>query len=85
MPYLGVSIFCLSEISKRFRKKWKRVMGGFGSGRIVGSGRDAVEACHSLDVNRLHRAGCLHPGWSGGWQWTQDGERTGWINLASGV
>jgi hypothetical protein len=60
-------------------------MGGFGSGRITGSGRDVVETCHSLDVNRLHRAGCLHPGWSGGWQWTQDGERTGWINLASGA
>jgi hypothetical protein len=56
-------------------------MGGFGSGRIGGSGSDTVEACHSLDVNRLHRAGCLHPGLSGGWQWTQDGERKAWINL----
>jgi hypothetical protein len=35
-------------------------------------------------VNRLHRAGCLHPGWSGGWQWTQDGERKAWINLEAG-
>jgi hypothetical protein len=44
----------------------------------------AHERCHSLDVNHLHRAGCLHPGWSGGWQWTQDGERKAWINLEAG-
>lgn len=56
-------------------------MGGFGSGRTAGSGRDTVEACRSLDVNHLQRAGCLRPGWSGGWQWTQDGERKAWINL----
>ncbi len=29
-------------------------MGGFGSGRPSGSGRDTVEACRSIDVNRLH-------------------------------
>ena len=40
-------------------------MGGFGSGRPSGSGRDTVEACRSLDVNRLHREGCLRAGWCG--------------------
>jgi hypothetical protein len=40
-----------------------------------------VEGCRSLDVNRLHREGCLRSGWSGIWQWTRDGERTAWINL----
>jgi hypothetical protein len=57
------------------------MMGGFGSGRPSGSGRDKVEACRSIDINRLHKAGCLGAGWSGGWQWTRDGERVAWINL----
>jgi hypothetical protein len=57
------------------------MMGGFGSGRPSGSGRTTVEACRSIDVNRLHKAGCLSPGWSGGWQWTRDGEQVAWINL----
>src|SRR4051812_27845498 len=37
------------------------MVGGLGSGRPSGSGRDTVEACRSLDVNRLHREGCLPP------------------------
>ena len=56
-------------------------MGGFGSGRPSGSGRHTVEACRSIDVNRLHKAGCLWPAWSGGWQWTNNSERVGWVNL----
>ena len=56
-------------------------MGGFGSGRPSGSGRDKVEACRSIDVNRLHREGCLRAGWMGGWQWTRDGEKVASINL----
>jgi hypothetical protein len=32
-----------------------------------------VEECRSLDVNRLHREGCLRLGWSDAWQWTRDG------------
>jgi hypothetical protein len=56
-------------------------MGGFGSGRPSGSGRAKVEASRSIDVNRLHKMGCLRPGWSGGWQWTRDGERIASINL----
>jgi hypothetical protein len=57
-----------SGVSRRFREKRRRVMGGFGSGRRSGSGRDTVEACRSLDVNRLHRASCLHAGSIGSWQ-----------------
>lgn len=55
-------------------------MGGFGSGRLSGSGRDTVESCRSIDVNRLHREGCLRAGWMGGWQWTRDGEKVASIN-----
>ena len=56
-------------------------MGGFGSGRPSGSGRAKLEACRSIDVNRLHREGCLRAGWMGGWQWTRDGEKVASINL----
>jgi hypothetical protein len=56
-------------------------MGGFGSGRPSGSGRDTVESCRSIDVNRLSKAGFLHTRWCGGWQWTRNGERVAWINL----
>ena len=58
-------------------------MGGIGSGRPCGSGRDTVEACRSLDANRLHREGCLRGGWAGGWQWTRDGEQVASIGLRS--
>ena len=57
------------------------MMGGLGSGRHCGSGRDIVEGCRSLDVNRLQREGCLRPGWLGGWQWTRDGEKVASIIL----
>jgi hypothetical protein len=56
-------------------------MGGFGSGRPSGGGREVVEACRSLDVDRLQRAGCLRPGWSGSWLWTRNGEQVAWIGL----
>jgi hypothetical protein len=56
-------------------------MGGFGSGRPSGFGRKKVEACRSIDVNRLHRDGCLKAGCCGSLQWTQGGERIGSINL----
>jgi hypothetical protein len=56
-------------------------MGGLGSGRPSGSGRNTVEACRSMDVNRLQKAGCLRPGWSGSWQWTCAAEKIAWINL----
>jgi len=56
-------------------------MGGYGSGRPSGSGRDTVEACRSIDVNRLHREGCLRAGRVGGWQWSRDGEKVASISL----
>ncbi len=56
-------------------------MGGFGSGRPGGSGRDTVESCRSIDVNRLHRERCIAPGWWGGWQWTRDGKKVASITL----
>jgi hypothetical protein len=57
------------------------MMGGLGSGRPSGSGRDTVESCRSIDVNRLQKACGLSPGWSSGWQWTRDGEKVAWISL----
>ena len=56
-------------------------MGGFGSGRRGGSGGDTVEACASINVNRLHRESCLRAGWVGGSHWMSDGERVASINL----
>src|SRR5262245_104335 len=56
-------------------------MGGVGSGRRSGFGRDTVESCRSLDANQLHRAGYLDAGRSGSWQWTRDGERVAWISI----
>ena len=47
-------------------------MGGKGSGRPGGWGRDTVESHRALDVNRLHAAGCFAPGWSGSLRWTRD-------------
>jgi hypothetical protein len=35
----------------------------------------------TIDVNELHRDGCLRPGWAGGLQWTCDGEEFAAINL----
>jgi hypothetical protein len=40
-----------------------------------------VEGSRSIDVNRLHKMGCLRPGWTGGWQWTRDGESVASINM----
>ena len=59
-------------------------LGGFGSGP-QGGGRLNVEACRSLDVNRLHRDGCLRPGWSGSVSWHEDEERVAWIGMRSEV
>jgi hypothetical protein len=43
-----------------------------------------VEMCRSIDVNRLHKAGVLAPGWSGGWNWTRDGEQVASIGIRGG-
>ena len=56
-------------------------MGGFGSGRTGGDGRDKVENCTSVDVTLLHKSGCLRDGWTGSWQWTSAGEKLGSITL----
>ncbi|HEY8125293.1 MAG TPA: hypothetical protein VIF88_07725, partial [Methylocystis sp.] len=75
----GDRYYC--RLSKRFRKKRGHMMGGFGSGRPSGTGRDKVESCRSIDVNRLHKKGCLRDGWAGGWQWANEGEKVASINL----
>jgi hypothetical protein len=54
----------------------EHTMGGFGSTRWAwASTNDTVEGNRSLDINRLNRAGCLQPGYSGGWEWARDGAR----------
>ena len=58
-------------------------MGGFGSGRPAGSGRHKVEACRSIDVNRLHRDGCLRAGSMAIWQWSRDGDRVTPTNMSA--
>jgi hypothetical protein len=55
-------------------------MGGIGSGH---SGRDRVDSCRFLDVNQLHKAGCLRPGLRGARQW--DGQKVAWVNLRARV
>jgi hypothetical protein len=57
------------------------MMGGFGSGRPRGAGRDKVEDHRSIAVSDLQRKGCLKPGWSGSWEWMCDGKRVAWIDL----
>lgn len=52
-------------------------MGGYGSGRSGYSQK--AEHLKSLDVNRLHREGCLRPGRRGYWIWSRDGIETGRI------
>ncbi len=57
-------------------------MGGFGSTRWGWtSTKGTVERARSLDINKLNKAGCLRPGYWGGWQWTRDGERVADIVL----
>ena len=40
-----------------------------------------MEACPSIDVNRLHKVGCLALGCWGDWQWTHDGEKVASITI----
>ena len=59
-------------------------MGGFGSGRRGGYGRDTVEDHRSIDVDHLRREGVLVDGWRGSWAWWRDGERTADIVIVGG-
>ena len=56
-------------------------MGGFGSGRH--GWKRKAEHCRSLDVNRLHREGCLRAGYLGNWVWSCDGKQTASIRMRS--
>lgn len=56
-------------------------MGGYGSGRY--GGRMKVQHCRSLDVNKINKSGALESGYSGQWQWSQDGEKVASINFSS--
>lgn len=56
-------------------------MGGIGSGRRGGLGRETVESCRTLDVNHLKRSGCLRPGWCGEVHWKRNGRRIGLVGV----
>ena len=49
-------------------------MGGFGSGRPSVYWRSKVENCHDIDVNWLHRNGCLAAARSGTLGWSRNDE-----------
>ena len=55
-------------------------MGGLGSGRPR-SGRNKVDAFRSIDVNHLHREGCLKPGSRSVMHWMRGGEQIASIGL----
>ncbi len=44
-------------------------MGSFFSGPRGGSTHDTADSKRRLDVRRLHRDGCLEPGWAGNRRW----------------
>jgi putative DNA primase/helicase len=63
---------------------WERVQRRVANARVWHYRRPAevqpptseqVETSRALDVNRLHRKGCLRSGWLGGWQWTDGGKQ----------
>ena len=54
-------------------------MGGYGSGRPGNSQK--AEHFRSLNADTLRRAGALKPGWSGGWQWSNDNEVVARIDM----
>lgn len=53
-------------------------MGGYGSGRP--SYKQKAEACRSLDINSMNRAGSLRDGSQGSWVWSRDGDEVGRID-----
>jgi len=55
-------------------------MGGPGSGRWRGRGRETVESYRFLDINRLSMTGYLRPGLSSVYRWT-DGNGVASIKL----
>jgi hypothetical protein len=70
---IGERIWLLISEKREAPHGWHRL----GPARWAPYGR----GCRSLDVNRLHREGCLRPGWVGGWQWTRDGEKVASISF----
>ena len=56
-------------------------MGGYGSGRT--GWKSKVQHCRSLDVNKMNKAGGLKPGYSGSWQWSEDGEQVASIGFSA--
>ena len=61
--------------------KGDNLMGGFGSGR---PGRVKAESCRTLDVNLLHREGCLGPGAISTCEWNHNGAPAGDAELRAG-
>ena len=70
LNFLGETRKSAKDFGNRQTISQKRfiAMGGLGSGRESGRGRDKVEDLWSFDVNDLRRAGCLRPGYKGRWR-----------------
>lgn len=56
-------------------------MGGLGSGRPKGRGRDTTDDLLQIDIRKWKRDGFLKPGGSGKWTWSRHGEPIGNINF----
>jgi len=57
-------------------------MGGMGSGRRSGWGKNTVSDMRRIDVRRWQREGILKAGIAGGWQWSNRGEVVASIKYA---
>jgi len=57
-------------------------MGGMGSGRRSGWGKNTVSDMRRIDVRRWQREGILKAGIAGGWQWSSRGEVVASIKYA---
>jgi hypothetical protein len=79
MIFCSTRRFARCKFAKDFVIYGKNGLGGYGSGRTGWKGK--VESCRSLDVNRLKKAGCLQPGYRGGWEWRADREQVASVGL----
>jgi hypothetical protein len=92
IPMLGTTIADRSGFSGSLTSDFQEIsgksgaleMGGLLSGRTTGGGKGKIEAARALDISRLMKAGVFRDGWSGGWQWSRDGEKVASISMIGG-
>ena len=72
----------MSDLPNDFGKKiGRQAMGGMGSGRRYGFGKNSTDDYLKLDVRHLQRGGWLAPERSSRQTWRRNGEVVGYINL----